>query len=482
MSIFIKFISGILICMQIFVYGCANLDHKHDVLRQHYRDADYPVGIAYSTYEPEIKFDFSDKVAGGIEGASSGALHGLQCDIFFFICVPLFSVTGAATGAVAADSYDVAEFHKGSLQQSMAKNTQSLYSQELLANKVHSQLSLVATDSPILINSDVINDIDGADNYRTLLKVTLQEINFKGMGWINDPICLYMLASATKYSAATGRQLDTLTTKFYGQCMSYIEWGKEGGQAVIQEIETGYEALAENIAEELFLVYLPSLSDIASEEDSERVVPRFALAPISTKPNKPVILSNIFDKFKFLGNVQPANVENLTPMFRWEAFPRDFDDFTISDSLPENVTYEFRLYDVGLIGSGIDYRVIPSRILHAERDLRVNYYPYPNKLEPCHLYFWTVRAKFTLNGYPRVTEWSGVYDVPGYTVNKDPSYRRRHATSSRSVNVHRSQAYPFLPFRTGVDVTKPCQNDRIRICDYENNKNICTYRITPAGE
>jgi hypothetical protein len=34
-------------------------------------------------------------------------------------------------------------------------------------------------------------------------------------------------------------------------------------------------------------------------------------------------------------------------------------------------------------------------------------------LQPCSRYFWTVRARFTMNGVRRVTEWAGAYGAAG---------------------------------------------------------------------
>lgn len=65
---FIKFVPSILICPHILLYGCAGMGNIPDTHRQHDRYLEYPVGIVYSEYEPEI--DLEVPVRGKAQGSS----------------------------------------------------------------------------------------------------------------------------------------------------------------------------------------------------------------------------------------------------------------------------------------------------------------------------------------------------------------------------------------------------------------------------
>lgn len=106
--------------------------------------------------------------------------------------------------------------------------------------------------------------------------------------------------------------------------------------------------------------------------------------------------------------------------------------------MPEDVTYEFRLYEGRLIANDA---LAPMRVLHTVRGLRETQYAYPQELTSCKWYFWTVRAKFDFNGFPRVTEWAGAYDSRG---GKFYSSHDRRGSSSELPS-----SYLYYPFRTG---------------------------------
>jgi TPR repeat protein len=61
-----------------------------------------------------------------------------------------------------------------------------------------------------------------------------------------------MQATATKSDALTGKQLDTLTMVFHGDCASNDDWTEDNGSKVIQGINAGYETLSEKIAYRYF--------------------------------------------------------------------------------------------------------------------------------------------------------------------------------------------------------------------------------------
>ena len=85
----------------------------------------------------------------------------------------------------------------------------------------------------------------------------------------------------------------------------------------------------------------------------------------------------------------------------------------------------------------------PVTLVHEVSGLKEPSYALAEPLQPCGWYFWTVRARFKLNGFPRITEWAGAYKTLGGNIY--PSYSRRNVTSITNVW---PANYLYYPFRT----------------------------------
>ena len=127
-----------------------------------------------------------------------------------------------------------------------------------------------------------------------------------------------------------------------------------------------------------------------------------------------------------------SQVDTLRPIFRWERFPRAKDLEELDPHAGGRiaaVSYELRLWKVGKefsgelekpgapgwIGIGEDYKYSwghecrdtdPGELVYTKHGLLNPDTIMETPLQPNSLYFWTVRAHFTLNGKRRATEWS----------------------------------------------------------------------------
>ena len=85
---------------------------------------------------------------------------------------------------------------------------------------------------------------------------------------------------------------------------------------------------------------------------------------------------------------------------RWETFPRKED----AEAAPEpmarvrNVRYDL------LVAS--EKNGVPSGLVYSRDGIESNSHTLENALEPGRRYFWTVRARFDLDGDTYVTEWA----------------------------------------------------------------------------
>jgi hypothetical protein len=139
---------------------------------------------------------------------------------------------------------------------------------------------------------------------------------------------------------------------------------------------------------------------------------------------KPPYVVGLRPESSFAGT--ESQVYTLRPTFRWERFPRAKDREEIATHAGERigtVSYELRLWKVGEefprssggIGEVYDYKYSwghecrdtdPGKLVYTKQGLVHPEHTLETRLLPNSLYFWTVRAHFTLNGKRRATEWS----------------------------------------------------------------------------
>lgn len=93
--------------------------------------------------------------------------------------------------------------------------------------------------------------------------------------------------------------------------------------------------------------------------------------------------------------------DSLQPTLRWEAFPRPEDlkaDKAGRLAAVRNPTYELRIWRAE--------DNLPAELVYARSGLPEPVHTLEIVLAPDTRYLWTIRARFQLNGEPRVTEWS----------------------------------------------------------------------------
>lgn len=97
-------------------------------------------------------------------------------------------------------------------------------------------------------------------------------------------------------------------------------------------------------------------------------------------------------------------VDSLQPTLRWEVFPRPKDLEAAKDDLPSRirqVTYDLKIWQVD-DHSSIEY---PGELVYTRQGLPQRSHKVEEPLNPSTKYFWTIRARFELDGHLRVTQW-----------------------------------------------------------------------------
>jgi hypothetical protein len=157
----------------------------------------------------------------------------------------------------------------------------------------------------------------------------------------------------------------------------------------------------------------------------------------------------------------------VQPTLQWERFPRDHDRIDADGQYHQisNVRYDLRVFDAA-IPSSTNIVLVPARQVYDGRDISEPYHKIESGLNACSDYFWTVRARFRLDGQVRVTEWAGAFDVAGWSekpwnlrrgllsYKQPPDWLAAGLTGMRPP-VPDGPEWFYYPFRTPCNTEKP---------------------------
>jgi hypothetical protein len=173
-------------------------------------------------------------------------------------------------------------------------------------------------------------------------------------------------------------------------------WSENDGARLVAALKAGYESLGAHIYDSVFLLY--------PFRDREWQAGSIFVAAYGLAPIEPAV-------FGLLG----VRVDSLQPTLRWQAFPRAQDLAAAPQDMARvrNVRYDLVI--------ARNENLAPAEIVYRREALpRPDHAP-ETPLAPRTDYFWTVRARFELDGRERVTSW-------GYTEHEQ---RERWTVPSR---------------------------------------------------
>ncbi len=408
--------------------GCAHAPPRppsHTALRLPYEEerAQFgTIGIVSARFIPESTFNIFAKrgfaavkgvalgaLAGGCAGLEAFHYSGLEAFPYFFApgltpLEPVFLVGGMTIGALAGGISGAAPEDRAVrvVLEERAKKTEGaiidflaeLSIQETMAEHVF-KTGMELTDYRFeLLEGQGPASPDEKPNYGylkekgidTVLEVSVSNVGFEGERGKN-PIPLFMslqtrLIQLTDeleiYSQEFGYK--SRTRNFFG--WDDFAWAVSNNQRLLrEEFDPCYKNLAGRIVEELFLLYDFPL-------DSHTVC--------GLHPKHPECRYSSWRK-----RPRYVEVDSFQPTLQWESFPRP-------EGLPaDEIGLLSRISDVGY-----DLKIwrvkndFPVELVYTRQRLLDSSHKIEHPLEPSTRYFWTVRARFKLDGQSRVTKWS----------------------------------------------------------------------------
>jgi len=249
----------------------------------------------------------------------------------------------------------------------------------------------------------------GAD---TLIEVALTRAGTAGAG-INAPVSLYLEARVRALRAADGAELYRAQYIHDGPRLKLDEWAAGGGERLLRALDAGYAALSAHIADSVFLLYpFPS-----QEAGSAGVLSAaFGLAPLDPPTRGTATSVPLAEHFEWAG------VASTQPLLRWEAFPRaaDLKAAPAEMSRVANVTYDLVI--------ARERNLAPAEIVYRRSGLPAPAHRLEAPLEPHAHYYWTVRARFDLEGRPRATGWGSTHYQARDSMTAPSSFSYRFRT------------------------------------------------------
>ena len=222
---------------------------------------------------------------------------------------------------------------------------------------------------------------------------------------------LFMQARARLVRVADGEALFVRTFRFKTPRRPVAPWIAQDGRLLAEEIARGYAELAERIRDEAFLITplpLPMTRDFhGMPGPGHPGAGVCGLAPLEPAPAAVRVSEMWTQPVARDEDLCPAagqhfgKVRALRPTLRWSAFPRDEDRAGLDPDVLRRiggVSYELRIWAVEACERGA---VVYERV-----GLPAPEHALETPLEPATRYFWSVRARFSLDARPMATRWS----------------------------------------------------------------------------
>lgn len=353
---------------------------------------------------------------GGAGGAAVGLTHGLAgagasgggpyAGAALVIATVIFTIVGTATGAVIG--------HRASVPEKTASEIDRLVEEALagmeLSEAVAAQVRTRALSGPELAAHGFSRATYGTP-WRTLSKggadtalvIRVTEAGFAGGAGHRPRIAFYLSARVEVVDAASGEALFSRDFLHASPLRPFDAWFADSARGLAEEFQAATGALAERILDDLLVITAfpfpsgkwalggPAFSTCwffpVDPPRELRPVTEFVLHPGSLDPDRDLIRYTV--------------VDSLQPRLSWEPMPRPRDLTEANRAIIArigDVTYDLRIWEA--------VEGHPGRIVYDRTGLTEPGHTLEYPLDPGRRYFWTFRARYTLDGVPQVTRWA----------------------------------------------------------------------------
>ncbi len=383
------------------------------------------IGVVAARFEPQVKVDVltSGKGAGAGKGAGegvlSGAVYGLQCVQFLWpplvvLCYAAITTVGAVGGAIVGAVSTESSEKIAAGEAAMKVRLEALKMQEILRDKVIEYAKEVEYEGLSILKDQGPEDINALPVYRpatgerldTVVELSLLSLETVVTGKKGVPIALKAIFRVRVVNASDGKVLDSFTHESI-TTGTYDDWIKDNARILTDAIQ---------------FMYKPAQQEM-KKADADGWEQPMILADYVLQPLYP----EVWRGFTFLGHdsfrgLKVLDIDSSEPTFRWEAFPKlkELSEASAGSRITD-VKYDLRIFNYRYFHKDL----VANKQIYQLTGLTEPKFKLSGFFQPCHVYFWTVRARFLLDGKRQATEWSGTYYNIGarpWTWRRDDSY------------------------------------------------------------
>ena len=346
---------------------------------------------------------------GALFGMIHGASHCFQAGggeatlLYGLVCLPIGVTTGMAAGI--KESWILSELKKeeGTIEAKISipdiqKKLGDITIKYLQENSVKSAL----------VDINTLRNDDGSINYSLLaiqgidsaIEFKIEKVSLNEAGIIGVPVFITLEVTSRLVKTTDGRTIAELKKKVISNVHQYSEWIADDFKILKREYQELLETVAKTSVDEYLLLYYPLFSKDFTSVATQRNAPYYILYPyypelqFSFGSQDQVVLIEGALEAPLLQRF--VKIKEEKPLLKWESFPWNYDQ-TLQEHFSD-ITYDLEIYK---------YK---GSLAYARIGLKENQHQVEYALQRGEKYLWTVRAKFKMDGKPRVTEWSGLYE------------------------------------------------------------------------
>jgi hypothetical protein len=328
-------------------------------------------------------------------------------------CLPINAILGAGFGAYESYQLDKLKKDKGIIEPNIYQfNFQQRVEEVFLAytrdNGINASMQLPADKSTDNNHTVDYNSLKrkGID---TVIEFELDSIRIKRKTVEESPLALVVQLNSKLIRTKQSPHRFCRNDHQYKQTYLSRMVGKRckiGNGRIEYSLTTSVNAILDHY----LMVYYPTVPQQLLEAASEpnnmftsewRYIPYYVLSPRSPE----ISLSRWwygsgfflekYDRMETRVSPYSADIENQSPLLKWEPFPWDF-DLTPKEQFSD-IVYDLVIYQKN------------GPMLYSRQGLKTNEHQVEMALQRNMEYVWSVRARFKKGGKPRVTEWGGIY-------------------------------------------------------------------------
>ncbi len=227
-----------------------------------------------------------------------------------------------------------------------------------------------------------------------IIKITLEEA-----GLTDTPVFITLEIKSKLINTEDNRVLNSTDKKINSDAHSYQEWISNDFKLLRDECDTLLKVMVVNHIDEHLFLYYPILPAGISKDTTKREAPYYVLNAYHPKPifATPDMREISFKEYERVNGSSRRYVpiKEQKPLLKWEPFPWDYDQ--MPPKRFSDVVYDLEIY------------AYEGQLVYTKEGVKENEHRVEKALSPGGKFFWTVRARFKLDGKLRFTEWAGFY-------------------------------------------------------------------------